>query len=137
MVVTSESEAHRERLRYFWQKTLGEKFPTIISNHGGGISPILYDDKVILAGDEDNQSFLAALNAKTGEVAWKVDRINAKAAFSAPCEFTDPSGTKGLIFNSMGHGISFVDPSTGKTLWEQRGLFDKRTVVPAWWLVGC
>ena len=66
----------------FGKKLWEKKFPTIISNHGGGISPILYDDKVILAGDEDNQSFLAALDTKTGEVAWKVDRINAKAAFS-------------------------------------------------------
>ena len=129
VIVTSESEAHHVSAYSLSGKKLWEKkFPTIISNHGGGISPILYDDKVILAGDEDNQSFLAALDAKTGKVVWKVDRINAKAAFSAPCEFTDPSGARGLIFNSMGHGISFVDPSTGKTLWEQRGLFDKRTV---------
>jgi len=28
----------------------------------------------------------------------------------------------------MGHGITFVDPSTGKTLWEQDGVFDKRSV---------
>ena len=59
---------------------------------------------------------------------WKIDRINAKAAFSTPCEFTDPSGTKGIVFNSMGHGITFVDSSTGKTLWEQDGVFDKRSV---------
>ena len=129
VVVTSEAEAHHVTAYDFAGKKLWEKkFPTIISNHGGGISPILYDGKVVLAGDEDNQSFLAALDAKTGGVIWKVDRINAKAAFSTPCEFTDSSGTKGLIFNSMAHGISFVDPSTGKTLWEQDGLFDKRSV---------
>ena len=129
VVVTSEAEAHHVTAYDFAGKKLWEKkFPTIISNHGGGISPILYDGKVVLAGDEDNQSFLAALDAKTGGVIWKVERINAKAAFSTPCEFTDSSGTKGLIFNSMAHGISFVDPSTGKTLWEQDGLFDKRSV---------
>lgn len=110
-------------------KTLWERtFETIISNHGGGVSPILLDGKVILAGDEDNQSFVAAMDAKSGKVLWKIDRINAKAAFSTPCEFTDPSGTKGIVFNSMGHGITFVDPSTGKTLWEKNGVFDKRSV---------
>ncbi len=129
VVVTSETEAHLVIAYDLAGKKLWEKkFPTIISNHGGGISPVLYDGKVILAGDEDNQSFLAALDAKNGNLIWKVDRINAKAAFSTPCEFTDPSGTKGLVFNSMAHGISFVDPSTGKTLWEQGGLFDKRSV---------
>ena len=107
-----------------WERT----FDTIVSGHGGGISPILFDGKVILAGDEDNQSFLAAMDADTGKLLWKVDRINAKAAFSTPCEFTDPSGTRGLVFNSMGHGITFVDPRTGKTLWEQSGIFEKRSV---------
>ena len=129
VIVTSETEAHHVIAHDINGKKLWEKkFPTIISNHGGGISPILYGEKVILAGDEDNQSFLVALDAKSGKVLWKVDRINSKAAFSTPCEFTDPSGTKGLIFNSMGHGITFVDPSTGKTLWEQGGVFDKRSV---------
>ena len=129
VVVTSETEAHHVTAYALTGKKIWDKkFPTIISNHGGGVSPIIYDGKVILAGDEDNQSFLTALDAKTGDVVWKVDRINAKAAFSTPCEFTDPSGTTGLVFNSMAHGISFVDPSTGKTLWEQGGLFDKRSV---------
>ena len=98
VVVTSESEAHHVIAYSISGKKLWEKkFPTIISNHGGGISPVLYDGKVILAGDEDNQSFLAALDAKNGNLIWKVDRINAKAAFSTPCEFTDRSGTKGLV----------------------------------------
>ena len=129
VVVTSEKEAHLILAYDLSGKKIWEKkFPTIISNHGGGISPIIYDGKVILAGDEDNQSFLAAMDVKNGKVLWKVNRINAKAAFSTPCAYTDPSGAKGLVFNSMGHGITFLDPSTGKTLWEQRDAFDKRSV---------
>jgi len=129
VVVTSQKEAHYViAYNLAGEKVWEQKFPTIISNHGGGISPIIYDGKVVLAGDEDNQSFLAAMNVKTGKVIWKVNRINAKAAFSTPCEFTDPSGTKGLVFNSMGHGITFINPSTGKTHWEQNEVFDKRSV---------
>ena len=129
IVVTSQKDAHCVIAYDLTGKKLWEQnFPTIISNHGSGVSPIIYNGKVILAGDEDNQSFLAAINVKTGKVLWKVNRINAKAAFSTPCEFTDPSGTKGLIFNSMGHGITFVNPSTGKTYWEQSDVFDKRSV---------
>ena len=129
VVVTSQKEAHYViAYNLNGEKIWEQKFPTIISNHGGGISPIIYDGKVILAGDEDNQSFLAAMNIKTGKVLWKINRINAKAAFSTPCEFTDPSGVKGLIFNSMGHGITFINPSTGKTHWEKSDVFDKRSV---------
>ena len=129
MLIISKPGAHTLVALDLEGKTLWERtFETIISNHGGGVSPILLDGKVILAGDEDNQSFVAAMDAKSGKVLWKIDRINAKAAFSTPCEFTDPSGTKGIVFNSMGHGITFVDSSTGKTLWEQDGVFDKRSV---------
>ena len=129
VVLVSEPGAHTlfafdlegEKL---WERT----FETIISNHGSGVSPVFHGDRVILAGDEESQSFLAALDAATGNMLWKTDRANVKTAFSTPCRFVDPSGTEGLLFNSMAHGITFVDPSNGKTFWEQGGLFDKRTV---------
>ena len=129
VVLVSEPGAHTVFALDMDGKKLWERtFETIISNHGSGVSPIFHGDKVVLAGDEENQSFLAALDAASGYVLWKTDRANVKTAFSTPCRFVDPSGTEGLLFNSMAHGITFVDPSTGKTFWEQGGLFDKRTV---------
>jgi len=129
VVLVSEPGAHTVFALDMDGKKLWERtFETIISNHGSGVSPIFHGDEVVLAGDEENQSFLAALDAASGNVLWKTDRTNVKTAFSTPCRFVDPSGTEGLLFNSMAHGITFVDPSTGKTFWEQGGLFDKRTV---------
>ena len=129
VVLVSEPDAQTVFAVDLEGKKLWErKFETIISNHGGGVSPIFYGDRVILAGDEESRSFLTALDAASGNVLWKTDRANVKAAFSTPCRFVDPSGTEGLLFNSMAHGITFVDPSTGKTFWEQADLFDKRTV---------
>ena len=129
VVLVSEPGAHTVFALDMDGKKLWERtFETIISNHGSGVSPVFHGDKVVLAGDEENQSFLAALDAASGNVLWKTDRANVKTAFSTPCRFVDPSGTEGLLFNSMAHGITFVDPSTGKTFWEQGGLFDKRTV---------
>ena len=129
VVLVSEPDAQTVFAVDLEGKKLWErKFETIISNHGGGVSPIFYGDKVILAGDEESRSFLTALDAASGNVLWKTDRANVKTAFSTPCRFVDPSGTEGLLFNSKAHGITFVDPSTGKTFWEQSGLFDKRTV---------
>ncbi len=129
VVVVSEPDAHTVfAVDLEGEKLWERKFETIISNHGGGVSPIFHDDRVILAGDEESRSFLTALDAASGKVLWKTDRANVKAAFSTPCRFVDPSGTEGLLFNSMAHGITFVDPSNGKTFWEQVDLFDKRTV---------
>src|SRR5437870_11300239 len=43
--------------------------------YGFGGSPILVDDKVILAVDQDNpSSYLIALDKNSGRVRWKVDR---------------------------------------------------------------
>jgi outer membrane protein assembly factor BamB len=38
------------------------------------------------------------------------------------------NGRPALIFNSQAHGISALDPDTGKVLWEFDQAFDKRTV---------
>jgi outer membrane protein assembly factor BamB len=107
-----------------WEK----KFETVVSKHGGGASPVFHGEKIILQSDEDGRSFLAALDAGTGKQLWRHQRASAKASFATPCRFVDPSGTSGLLFNSMASGITFVNPSTGRTLWEQGGLFSKRTV---------
>jgi len=129
VVLVSEPGAHTlVTLNLKGEKLWERTFETIISNHGGGVSPVFHGDRIILAGDEESQSFLAALDASNGDVLWKTDRTNVKTAFSTPCRFVDPSGTDGMLFNSMSHGITFVDPSSGKTFWEQSGLFDKRTV---------
>jgi outer membrane protein assembly factor BamB len=107
-----------------WEK----KFETVVSKHGGGASPVFHGEKIILQSDEDGRSFLAALDAGTGKQLWRQQRASAKASFATPCRFVDPSGASGLLFNSMASGITFVDPSTGKTLWEQGDLFRQRTV---------
>jgi len=129
VVISSEPSAHMVLAfnmegNVLWTR----RFETSISNHGGGVSPIIFDGRVILAADEDGESFLSALDITSGDVLWRIDRYDAKASFATPCEFVDPSGTRGLLFSSMAHGISFVDPNNGKTLWEQDGLFDKRTI---------
>ena len=128
VVISSEPGAHTVLAFNLEGNTLWtRRFETSISNHGGGVSPIIYDGRVILPADEDGESFLSALDAVSGEVLWRTERSNAKAGFATPCEFVDPSGTRGLLFNSMSHGISFVDPNSGKTLWEQNEIFDMRT----------
>ncbi len=120
--------------RRAWEKDLGP----FISQHGGGASPILYRDKVILANQQDGPSFWIALDAATGEPRWKTPRKTTEAGYSTPCVYEPESGKPELIFTSHSHGISGVDPDTGAVLWELAGVFDKRVVsspVPAAGLV--
>jgi outer membrane protein assembly factor BamB len=118
-----------------WQRDLGP----FVSQHGSGISPILYNDKIILGNEQDERkadprhstdgkSFLIALEAKTGKTVWKTPRKNVVVAYSTPCVYEPKNRAPELIFNSQGHGIYSVDPDTGKVLWEYDKAFDKRSV---------
>ena len=107
-----------------WEKDLGP----FVSQHGNGSSPILYQDKVILGNEQDGDSFLIAVDAATGETRWKTPRKTAEAAYSTPCVYQPKNGKPELIFNSHAHGISALDPDSGKVLWDFATAFDKRSV---------
>jgi outer membrane protein assembly factor BamB len=118
-----------------WQRDFGP----FVSQHGCGISPIVYMDKIILGNDQDDQkfvkestrsgeSFIVAVDARTGKTVWQTPRHSAVVAYSTPCVYEPKHGRPALIFNSQAHGISALDPDTGKVLWEFDQAFDKRTV---------
>jgi len=118
-----------------WQRDFGP----FVSQHACGTSPIVVDDKVILGGEQDGQefvpdstrsgeSFIVAVDAKTGATVWRTPRRNRVVAYSTPCVREAKDGKRSLIFNSQAHGIYAVDPATGKVLWEYENAFDKRSV---------
>ena len=118
-----------------WQRDFGP----FVSQHGCGISPIIYKDKVILGNEQDDakfvkesprsgESFVVAVDARTGKTLWQTPRRSAVVAYSTPCVYEPKNEKPALIFNSQGHGIYAVDPDTGKVLWEYEQAFDKRSV---------
>lgn len=108
-----------------WETELGPYF----SQHGFGASPVLFGDLLVInvEMDERGDSYLLAVNRKTGEQAWKIDRKTTNAAYSCPCLYTPAGGKPELIFNSNAHGITAVDPESGAINWEIQ-VFDKRSV---------
>ena len=121
--------------RDVWRVDLG----AVVSQHSTGVSPIVYQDMVIVANDQDGLlresdnkepgvSFLVALNANDGQVRWRTERDSATVSYSTPCVYDSPeTGRPELIFNSQAHGISGIDPYTGQVIWEFPA-FDKRAV---------
>ena len=118
-----------------WQRDFGP----FVSQHGCGISPIVYQGKVILGDEQDDrkfvkeqtrdgESFVIAVDASTGRTCWQTPRRSAVVAYSTPCVYEPKNAPPALIFNSQGHGIYAVDPDTGKVRWEYETAFDKRSV---------
>ncbi|NOX98651.1 MAG: PQQ-binding-like beta-propeller repeat protein [Verrucomicrobia bacterium] len=123
-----------------WQRDLGP----YKGLHGSSNSPIIADGLVILANDqmdpkrfafylpkdtdmEPGKSFLIALDRKTGETRWKVDRKSELAGYATPC--IRRSGDRAeAIFSSTAHGITAVDLQSGRVTWEIDKIWNNRTV---------
>lgn len=100
--------------RELWRRDLGP----FVAEHGFGASPILCDGMLILANEQDGNSSVVALDAATGEPRWKSPRRTEKAAYATPCTYRPEQGPAQLILNSWAHGISSLDPKSGKLNWD-------------------
>ena len=94
-----------------WETKLGP----VKGGHGFGASPILHKGLVILNNDQDGESSLIALDARTGKVKWNTPRQSKRLTYSTPVLFRGQ-----LIFTNWTHGITGIDPANGKVLWENR-----------------
>jgi outer membrane protein assembly factor BamB len=121
--------------KQIWERDFGP----FVSQHGCGISPVVYKGKVILGNEQDDakqvpkgtrsgDSFIVAVDARTGSTVWQTPRTSAVVAYSTPCVYEPKNDKASLIFNSQAHGIYAVDPDNGKVLWEYDKAFDKRSV---------
>ncbi len=114
-----------------WKRT----FEGVRCQHGAGSSPIVYNDMVVFTHEHENKSspdarsVWFAVSRKTGETRWTLDRqTGPKTSYSTPCVYTPTTGTPQLIFNSHSHGMTSVDPGTGKVIWEVASAFPARVV---------
>lgn len=106
-----------------WKRDLG----TFESQHGPGTSPMLFEDLVIITNEQIGESFIIAMDKKTGETRWKTPRQSSKTAYSTPAVSTDAKGNPILLVNSQSHGIGALNPRSGAPLWEYTNAFDKRS----------
>jgi outer membrane protein assembly factor BamB len=91
---------------------------------GPGSSPILYGDFFFVQFDGYDKQFVAALNKKTGEIAWKKDRTidygtkdgDLKKAFATPTVIMVKD--KPQLISPAAVATIAYDPKTGDELWK-------------------
>ncbi|MGI9242745.1 MAG: PQQ-binding-like beta-propeller repeat protein [Verrucomicrobiales bacterium] len=105
-----------------WRKDLG-KFHAA---HGSAMSPVVAQGKVLLGNQiEEGESFIIALDAKSGKQVWKLPRKTVdKAAYGTPAMI----GGGRAVYASTAHGVTCLDIDTGKVLWEHNPKFSLRCV---------
>ncbi len=94
-----------------WKVTL----PTYEHVHGGGGSPVVWRDLLIVACDGVDTQYVVALEKTTGKVRWRKDRPAGNMAFSTPL-IIEAAGKTQLISPSAHRTISY-DPATGAEFW--------------------
>jgi outer membrane protein assembly factor BamB len=103
---------------FLWKVDLGRvdvgayDIPTF--EWGPASSPILWHDLVILQCDTQADSFLLALNARTGETVWKTER-EEPPSWGTPTVANTSAGAE-LVTNGS-RFIRAYDPLTGKERW--------------------
>ena len=100
-----------------WEKDLGDMQTR--HGHGEGSSPALHGDTLIVNWDHQGQSFVIALDARTGRQRWKVARDEI-TSWSTPL-VVEHDGRTQVIISATGRVRSY-DLADGEVIWECRGL---------------
>jgi outer membrane protein assembly factor BamB/Spy/CpxP family protein refolding chaperone len=99
--------------KLLWKKDLGS-YPTSMG-HGPASSPVIDGERLFLQIDNEESSFLVALDGKTGHELWRVSR-NERTNHSSPIVWKN-KGRREVVANG-GQKVRSYDPATGKLLWE-------------------
>ncbi len=94
-----------------WQTDLGP----FISAHGFNSCPVLYQDLVILNGDHDGNAYVVAVDKRTGEEVWRVDRPGKTRSYGTPLIRTIEGREQMLLAGSR--SVASFHPKTGQSHW--------------------
>jgi len=100
-----------------WEKDLGNMKTKL--SFGEGSSPALHGNTIIVNWDHEDQSFIVALNKRTGEEIWKVDR-DEKTSWATPL-IIEHNGRFQIITNAT-RRIRSYDLVSGELIWECGGM---------------
>jgi outer membrane protein assembly factor BamB len=110
--------------KLIWQKD----FPPMKMRlqFGEGSPTVLDGDTLYLKFDQEERSYMLALDKRTGKELWRADR-NEQSSWSPPLVITH-NGRKQVVVSAT-TAVRSYDPATGKVIWETSGLGSN--VIPA------
>lgn len=100
-----------------WEKDVGTMYKS--NTFGEGSSPALYGDTLVIVQDHERDSFITALDKRTGDVLWKTER-DERTTWSSPV-VVEQDGKPQVVTTGTNRVRSY-DLATGKLLWDSDGL---------------
>ncbi|NIL99487.1 MAG: PQQ-binding-like beta-propeller repeat protein [Acidobacteria bacterium] len=100
-----------------WEKQFG--IQTTRNEFGEGASPAVHGGLIVINWDHEGDSFIVALDKKTGEQRWRVAR-DERTSWSTPLVVRD--GKKDVVVVSAWSRVVGYDLASGEELWSVSGL---------------
>lgn len=100
--------------KLIWEKDLGLQMRMRLG-FGEGTAPLLTNDRLIHVFDHESDSFIVALDKRTGKELWRAAR-DERSSWSTPLE-VEQGGRKQIVVAGTTRVRSY-DPENGKVLWE-------------------
>ena len=100
-----------------WETDVGTMYKR--NTFGEGSSPALHGNTLVIVQDHERDSFITALDKRTGEVLWRTDR-NERTTWFSPI-VVEQDG-KFQVVTAGTNRVRSYDLETGKLLWEGDGL---------------
>ncbi len=123
-----------------WRRPLGP----FINQNGHGSSPVLADGKLLIVCDQQVDSYLLALDPKTGDTIWKAERSASTRSYGTAGIFRPADGRPQVVVPGAYRVVAY-DLETGAELWWVGGfawqlkcvpIFDGDTIYINGWEIG-
>ena len=111
--------------RFVWKKYFEPQ--AMEDSLGEGSSPALFGDTLVIVVDTERQSFVVAIDKRSGEEIWKQDR-DETSNWTTPCIFTH-AGRRQVVVN--GKTVRSYDLATGELIWRCGGHTASAIPMPA------
>jgi outer membrane protein assembly factor BamB len=108
-----------------WSKELGRMQSK--HAHGEGSSPALFGDTLIVTWDHEGDSFVLALDKRTGEERWRVAR-DEPTSWASPIVVEHSGGAQVIVSGTT--RLRAYDIADGKVIWECGGLSNNVVATP-------
>src|SRR4030095_10631843 len=108
-----------------WSKPMDA--PRMRTGWGTAASPVLHDGRIYIVNDNEDRSFVAAFDARTGAQVWRTDREGEASNWATPFVWQNERRTE--IVTTGTKKVRSYDTS-GRLLWELAGMTSIHAVTP-------
>jgi len=111
--------------KVLWEKDLGDM--TVKLSFGEGSSPALAGDRLFVQWDHEGDSFIVALDRKTGRELWRQKR-DERTSWATPLVVEHAGRTQ--VVTSATSRVRSYDAATGELVWETPGMTQNTIPTP-------